>query len=158
MFNSKQKPNSKFVEQMGDFFDRIGQPRIAGKLFGYLLTCDPPQQSAAELQQAISVSAGSVNSMLRLLQVAGFVDRHGQAGGRKLWYRINHGAFSRVLMLRMQLVSELRAMAELGLQELDAQGERADRLLEMRDCYAFFEQEFPALVDRYLSKLEKSRC
>ncbi len=158
MSGSKQQPGSEFVEQMGDFFDRIGQPRIAGRLFGYLLICDPPQQSAADLQQAISASAGSVNSMLRLLQVTGFVDRHGQAGGRKLWYRINPGAFSRVLTLRMQLVSELREMAELGLQAVDVQSDCADRLLEMRDCYAFFEQEFPALVDRYHSMLEKSTC
>ncbi len=142
-----------FVEQVGDFFERMGQPQIAGKLFGYLLICDPPEQSAAQLQKVVSASAGSVNTMLRLLQASGFVERRSEPGSRKLWYWIAPGAFSRVLTIRMQLVSELKALAESGLAEIasDTSHQRADRLQEMRDCYAFFDREFPALVARYQS-------
>lgn len=138
-----------FHERTGDFFERLGLPRIAGRLFGYLLTCDPPEQNAAQLQEAVSASAGSVNTMLRTLRAAGFVERRGEKGGRRLWYRISPGAFSRVLEQRMQLVSELRVLAEAGLQEVGPESERADRLREMRDCYAFFEREFPMVIERY---------
>ena len=64
-----------FAERMGDFFDRLGQPRIDGKLFGYLLSGDPPEQSAVQLQEVVSASAASVSTMLRMLRVSGFVER-----------------------------------------------------------------------------------
>ena len=145
-----------FAERMGDFFDRLGLSRIAGKLFGYLLICDPPEQNAVQLKQVVSASAGSVSTMLRMLQASGFVERRSEPGGRRLWYWIAPGAFSRVLTMRMQLVSELRALAEMGLAEMkpDEIGKRGKRLREMRDCYAFFDREFPALVERYKSTME----
>lgn len=45
----------------------------------------------AQIGQAVSASAGSVNTMLRLLQRAGVVERRGEPGGRRLWYRIASG-------------------------------------------------------------------
>ena len=148
-----------FAERMGDFFDRLGLPRIAGKLFGYLLICDPPEQNAVQLKEVVAASAGSVSTMLRMLQTSGFVERRSEPGGRRLWYWIAPGAFSRVLTMRMQLVSELRAMAEMGLAEMKPnergkRGKRGKRLREMRDCYAFFDREFPALIERYNSTME----
>ena len=89
--------------------------------------------------------------MLRLLQVSGFVERRSEPKSRKLWYWIAPGAFSRVLSKRMQLVSELRILAETGLSEIkmNKNSNRGDRLREMRDCYEFFDHEFPALVKRF---------
>ena len=140
--------NLDFVNRVGEFFDSIGQPRVAGRLFGYLLICDPSEQTAAQLQTAIGASAGSVNTMLRQLMGAGFVERRGEPGGRRLWYRIAPGAFGRALAARVRLITQLKELAEAGLA-INSNGKRADRLLEMRDCYAFFEEEFPALVERY---------
>ena len=153
--NSKNQ--TAFVERVGDFFERMGQAQIAGRLFGYLLICDPAEQSAAQLQDAVSASAGSINNMLRLLQASGFVERRSEAGSRKHWYWIAPGAFSRVLSQRMQLVSELKILAETGLaeMELSKSNKRGERLREMYDCYEFFEQEFPALVKQFDSRSVK---
>lgn len=152
----RKRTEMAFAERMGNFFDRLGQPRIAGKLFGYLLVCDPPEQNAVRLREVVSASAGSVSTMLRILQASGFVERRSEPGGRRLWYWIAPGAFSRVLTMRMQLVGELRALAETGLAEMTPaeRGKRGERLREMRDCYAFFDREFPALVERYKSTME----
>ena len=120
--------DSSFASRMGDFFDRLGQPRIAGMLFGDLLICEPPEQSAAQLQRAVAASSGSVSTMLRLLQRVGFVERRGETGGRRLWYRVAPGAFSRVLTLRMQLITELRKLAEIGLTEKESKAGQGGRL------------------------------
>ena len=48
-----QPTANTFQERMGDFFERMGQPRIAGRLFGYLLICRPPEQNAAQLKDAV---------------------------------------------------------------------------------------------------------
>jgi hypothetical protein len=49
----------------------------------------------------------------------------------------------------MRLVSELKNLAEIGLEEMGPRTAQAGRLREMRDCYEFFEREFPGLVERY---------
>ena len=138
-----------FVEQMGEFFARMGQQRIAGRIFGHLLICSPPEQTAAQLQEAAGASAASVSSMARLLEQIGYVERRGEPSSRRLWYRISPGGVSRAMAQRMQLASELLHLAEIGLEEIDDDPERADRLREMRDFYGFFERELPALLERY---------
>lgn len=149
------RSGSAFVERMGDLFERMGQPRIAGRIFGHLLICQPSEQNAAQLRAATGASTGSVSTMLRLLRSAGFVESRGESGGRRRWYRITPGAFSRVLKLRMQLVTELRELAELGLEEVGAEAEDTGRLREMRDCYGFFEREFPAVMARYEAEVSQ---
>ena len=141
--------SGNFEEQMGDLFERMGQPRIAGRLFGYLLVCVPSEQSAAQIRDAIGASDGSVSMMLKLLRSAGFVEARGEAGGRRRWYRIGPGSFARVLAMRMRLVTELKNLAETGLKAIGEDSESAARLIEMRNCYAFFEREFPQLLERY---------
>ena len=149
-------PPDDFLDQMGDFFDQLGLSRIAGRLFAFLLVCDPPEKSAADLTEAIQASAGSVNTMLRLLVGLGLVSRRGRVGTRQYLYRIQPDAWSGLLIGRLRLVGRLRELAELGLERVgDAPGGR-DRLQAMHDFYAFFEAEMGVLIERYLS-LQKSR-
>lgn len=141
-----------FVDRMGDTFDEMGIPRIAGRLFGWLLICEPPEQSSAQLAEAVEASAGSVSTMMRLLERGGLAERIGQPGSRKVWYRIRPDAFEAVLMQRVRQVTGLRELAEEGIRELEQEGRQAERLREMRRFYAFFERELPALVAKYVGK------
>ena len=58
---------AEFTARMGDFFERIGLPPIGGRIFGWLLVCDPEEQDAAQISAAVEASAGSVNTMARML-------------------------------------------------------------------------------------------
>ncbi len=149
------QPAGGFSERMGDLLERMGQPRIAGRIFGHLLVCTPPEQSAAQLRSAVDASAGSVSTMLQLLRNAGLVEARGEPGSRRRWYRVSPGAFARVLAVRMRFVTELENLAEMGLREIDRDTD-PERLLEMRDCYAFFSREFPALLERYRSTVRNA--
>jgi biotin operon repressor len=46
-----------------------------GRVYGWLLICDPPQQSLTQLADALSVSKASVSTVARQLQEAGMVER-----------------------------------------------------------------------------------
>ena len=49
------------------------------------------------------------------------------------------------------------ALAEQGLELLaDEPAERRERLQEMRDFYAFFEEELPVLLDRWEAERKES--
>lgn len=145
MSNTEQR----FTDAMGEFFANLGLTRTGGHIFAHLLICDPPEQSASDIMEATGASAGAINTMLRQLIGVGLVERRGEAGSKRLWYSVPPGAFTRMVVARLGVVTELRELAELGLEGLDQNPVRARRLKEMRKCYRFFEREFAELVERY---------
>ncbi len=158
---TKNKLSAKldtFVEQVGEIFASAGHQRIAGRLFGWLLICDPPHQSAAEILEATGASKASVSTNLRLLQAAGLVKRIGVAGERRAYYQMNIEAWSKDLEGRVAEISAMRRVAESGLEALEsAPVERRERLEAMRAFYTFFEKEMPMLLERWEQELESKR-
>lgn len=148
--NPEAQTPETFVEQMGEFYAQVGMPRIAGRLIGWLLICDPPQQSADELGEAIGASRGSISTMLRLCKGTGLVESLGMPGERKTYYRIRPSAWTKALHDSTARFTTMKALAEEGLKVLaGAPVEQRKRLEGMRDLYGFFEEEFPALIERW---------
>ena len=138
------------TEDVGILFEELGMPRMAGRILGWLSMCDPPYQSAAELSAVIGISKGSVSSMTRLLIQVGLVERMGLPQNHVTYYRIKPGAWFELMRRRIAHITAMRQLAERGLALMagkDVQLHR--RLEEIRDFYAFFEQELPALLDRW---------
>ena len=140
---------AEFAEQMGDLFDQVGLSRIAGRLFGFLLVCQPSEQSANDLSTAVQASAGSVNTQLRLLVGLGLIARRGRVGSRQYLYHVQPEAWSGLLAGRIRLVARLRELAEQGLKIVGDAPDSRKRLQAMRDFYSFFEAEMEALIARY---------
>lgn len=139
-----------FVEEMGNFFEGAALPRMAGRILGWLLVCDPPHPTFAELREALRASKGSISTMTRLLVGLGVVERITLPGDRRSRYRVHGDAWTRLLRERTQTVSETRRMAERGLQLLAGESpERRERLRRMHELYAWWEREAFALLDRW---------
>jgi DNA-binding transcriptional regulator GbsR (MarR family) len=144
----------EFSDLFGAFFERMGYPRMAGRIWGWLLVCVPPERTAAQIAESLSTSRGSVSTMTRLLMQTGLIERLGVPGRRRSVYRIKSGGFTEVLKMKLQFTTELRRIAEHGLDLLEGwPKESRIRLEEYRDLCVFFEREFPALI----AKWEKER-
>ena len=140
----------QFIEDMGIRFEEMGLPRMAGRIFGWLLVCEPPHQSAQELASVVGASKGSISSMTRLLIQSGIVERLGLPGKRGIYYRIKPGSWSELMRVRMGYVTALRELADHGLTLMAGKDPKLSRRLrELRNLYAFLEKEIPALLDRY---------
>jgi DNA-binding transcriptional regulator GbsR (MarR family) len=137
-----------FVEDVGLFFEEMGFPRMAGRILGWLLICEPPEQSAAELAKALQASKGSLSTMTRLLIQVGLVERVGLPGQRRDYFRIRPGAWPQLIRTQMQVMTGLHEVVERGLGLL-ANLERRERLREAHDLYAFLERELPLLFQRW---------
>ncbi len=139
-----------FVERVGEFYARLGLPRIAGRLIGWLLICTPEHQSADELCEGIGASRGSISNMLRLCTSWGLVESLGLPGERKRYYRIRPRAWAEALDDSTARFTAMREIAEEGLDVLrEAPPEQRTRLEGMKELYSFFEEEFPALIERW---------
>jgi len=139
---------------MGSFFAELGLPQNAGRLFGYLLTCEPAEQSAKGLGRGVGASTGSVNTMLRMLVGMGMVTRRAQVGSRQYLYQIRPGAWMDLIAARLHMVARLNELAQLGLDCLGETSERTKRLEAMRDFYAFLDSEMVGAINRYVRERE----
>jgi hypothetical protein len=72
-----------FADHVGRFYAREhGFPPMAGRLLGYLMICDPPQQTIDELSDALMASRSAITGAVKMLETYGFVARTRKAGER----------------------------------------------------------------------------
>jgi DNA-binding transcriptional regulator GbsR (MarR family) len=144
---------AELVEQMGQMLAASGLPRVAGRIWAYLLICEPPQQSAADLAESLHASRGAISGGVRILETAGLVRRTSRRGDRKEYFHVPPGSIVSVLNARLPVTTAWRRMAEHGLELLaDRTPEQRARMQELRDVYAFMEQELPSMLERFLEQ------
>ena len=150
MNNERQVEEKNFVEEFGIVFVQLGLTRMAGRILGWLLISDPPHQSIDELAEALSASKGSISTTTRLLIQLGLIERFSLPGVRHDYFRIRRGALDHLTRQRTDQITMLRQLAERGLELVKGKNPLIRQgLEEMRDIYAFYEREFPALVERW---------
>jgi len=150
MNNNRQAEEKRFVEEVGIFFEQSGMPRMAGRILGWFLISDSPHQTTSELAEALMASKGSISTTTRLLIRIGLIERFSVPGVRHDYFRFKPGAWHQMLKDSLVQVTAARQLAEHGLELLEGKA-YVNRLSleEMRDMYAFFEREFPALLERW---------
>src|SRR3954471_1251612 len=74
---------SRFVEEMGQMLASYGMTPMSGRMWGWLLICEPPEQTAAEIADALDASRGATRGTARLLATAGRIRRTTRRGDRR---------------------------------------------------------------------------
>jgi DNA-binding transcriptional ArsR family regulator len=126
-----------WVERVATFFsERYGLPPITGRILGWLMICDPPEQSAEEIARAIGASRASLTTNMRLLTGGGLVHRLTRSGGRTAYYRIDDDAWEKVIRQRVESMMAFGRIAEEGMDLIGGSSPRATRI---RAARTFFE-------------------
>jgi DNA-binding transcriptional regulator GbsR (MarR family) len=142
-----------FIEQAAQQLYEQGLPRMAGRVWGYLLICEPPQQTAAELATALQASRSSISGTVKLLEAGGLVQRSTTPGDRRERFSIPSDFAHQILRRRMAFISSWVTLADLGLEAIaDRAPESSERLRDLRSMWEFMEGEIPALIERYLER------
>ena len=92
---------AQFTDRMGVLFEAEGQPRIAGRLFGYLLVSEDPR-SLDQLAETLHVSKASVSTNARMLADKGMLERLCRPGDRHDYYGVAPELFSRSMAERLK--------------------------------------------------------
>ena len=133
---------AEFVDRMGLFFETLGASRTMGRVYGWLMICDPPQQLLGELAATLAVSKASVSTVARQLQEAGMVERLPSAA-RQHRYRITPGGFTNVLNAQLARMQSGIPAADFGLQMLgDDRAEQRERVQDFRDFCEFSANDY----------------
>lgn len=127
-----------------------GLPLVGGRIFAYLLVCEPAEQTAAQIAGAVSASLGTVSSMTRLLLSARLIARLTRRGERSAVYLIADDAMSTITRATIEAAHMAREMTDRGLSLMaDRPPQATARLRDLRDVYLIFEQSVPALLDAW---------
>ena len=142
---------SAFVEEMGQALAAYGMTPMAGRMWGWLLICEPPEQTAADLAEALQASRGAISGTARMLATAGMIRRTTRRGDRREYFSAPPEAFDQFLANAGRIYRHFREITERGLAAIaDRPPASRRRLEELHDVFAFVEQEVPTVVDRFL--------
>ncbi len=154
----KQLGFAHYIEQWGMLFELLGATRMMGRILGWLLICDPPEQTAKEIADAIDVSIGSISTATKTLNQGAMIERIGLPGQRSVYFRIKPGMWTQLLKTRMGRLAAMRELADKGMDLLSPADDDAKlRLREIRDYCAFVEKEFPILLERWEEAWKKGQ-
>ena len=149
---------SEFVEEMGRALASYGMTPMAGRMWGWLLICEPPEQTAADIAEALGASRGAISGTARILAGAGFIRRTTHRGDRREWFNAEPEALESFMQNAGRIYAQLRGIAERGLDAISYRHAKSrERLEEMRDLLAYVEREVPAIVDRFLAERAATR-
>jgi DNA-binding transcriptional regulator GbsR (MarR family) len=132
----------EWVEQVAMFLAADGVPPIAGRILGWLMVCDPPEQSAAQIAEAIGASRASLTTNLRVLLTMGFMTKRTRPGERTAYYRLAEGAWEAVVRRQIAALASFREVAAAGLDLLGPRTERAARIREAHGVFEWMAEVF----------------
>ncbi len=75
--DSSRRAKLHYAEDFGLAFEQEGLPRMAGRIFGWMLVAESPHQSLQELAEALRASKGSISNMTRYLMQLDVIERVG---------------------------------------------------------------------------------
>ena len=139
-----------YIEEMGIAIEGLGLPRMAGRVLGALLIADPPEQSAEDLAETLQASRGSISTTTRLLEMPGLIERVSKPGDRRVYYRNRPDAWYQATRREAAALGQMRELADKALDLLEgAPDEVRQGAEDMREFYAFWEREMPAVLDHW---------
>ena len=148
--DGQHKELVSFVDEIGLLYEELGLPRAWGRVLGWLLVCEPDDQSAEDLVEILHASRGAISMATRSLIRMGVVERQTKRGDRRTYYRIRPGTWTSVFEQQLQSTTKMRQLAQQCLELLhDEPAPRRDRLQELHDFTHFYERECHALIARW---------
>ena len=143
-----------FADHAGRFYARrYGFPPMVGRLIGYLAVCDPPEQSIAELAEALLASRSAITGAIKVLEAIGIIGRSRAAGQRMDRVRIELGS-QRSLGMDITEYQELGELAREGLAVVrDAPPEQQATLLWMAAFADFLVERISVMQQEWKERL-----
>ena len=140
-----------FVEAMGHYMGSYKMTPMAGRLWAWLLICEPAEQTAAELAGSLQASRGAISGAAAFLSTVGMIRRVRRRGDRREYFSAPPGTFDSVLRSAGSAYARLVEITEEGLVATADRSPRSQaRLQEVHDATVFIRDVFPDLVDEYL--------
>jgi DNA-binding transcriptional regulator GbsR (MarR family) len=144
-----------FVERWSRILASEGLPPVAGRLWAWLLICEPPDQTVDEISEVIGASRGAISGAVRMLEPSGLIVRTKRPGDRREHWRTSPDAVIHMLEAKERATRpSLRALDDMLLAYADRSEESLGRLREVQRLYAMMRGMFPQLIAQIRAERE----
>lgn len=132
-----------WVERIAKYCaDQDGLPLIAGRVLGWLMICDPPEQSAGEIAEAIGASRASLTTNLRLLNSVGLISQGTSPGKPTVYYRVDDGVWETVVRRQIASLALFGEITRDGMELIGRSTKRAARIRAANEVFAWMAKVF----------------
>jgi DNA-binding transcriptional regulator GbsR (MarR family) len=143
----------RFVERFALILAENGFPRMAARVFAYVLADEADRYTAAELAEGLRVSPAAISGAVRFLVQTGLVGKEREPGERSDTYRIyDDDVWGAIIRQRLPMIQRWIDGISDGLDHLE-EGSRGWR--RMRETQAYFEwvrDESVSLMDNWAQR------
>ncbi|GAA3161999.1 transcriptional regulator [Nonomuraea salmonea] len=130
----------RWVERVAAFcVEEWGLPPITGRILGWLMICDPAEQSAGQIADVIQASRASLTSNMRFLTAIGLVKKVRRPGDRTAYHRIEDDAWQKVIQRKLESLSAFGEIADEGLAIAGGDERRAERIKAAHDSLTWLQ-------------------
>ncbi len=143
-----------FVETFGATLQVAGMQRIVARVVALMLADEDGRMTAAEVRDALHVSAAAVSNAMTFLTTYGFVTKERERGGRRDLYVLHTDTWHDVTLQKAAMIGYLVDQLERGVDAVGGAGTEAGRRLAYSaDFYRFV----AAQLDRLVGEWEQQR-
>jgi DNA-binding transcriptional regulator GbsR (MarR family) len=146
---STKTERARFVERMGGALPVAGLPGLPSRIFAALLVDDDGRMTAAEIAEALGVSAGAVSGAVKYLGQLGMIRRERERGARRDVFVVDDDAWHGTMMNAQQQYAPMFSALDQALADLPAADPARRRLVLSREFLAFVDAEMQGLAARW---------
>ena len=140
----------RYVERFAMVLQESGIPRMAARVFAYVLADDAEKYTAAELARGLRVSPAAISGALRYLLQVRLLSKEREPGSRSDQYRIfDEDVWGTIFAHRLPLLDGYEAAAADGARMLPPGSAGERRMRESQEFFAFLRVEFGKLLEKW---------
>jgi DNA-binding transcriptional regulator GbsR (MarR family) len=137
----------QFVDGWSAILALEGLPPVAGRLWAWLLVCEPEDQTVQEIADAIGASRGAISGAVRMLEPSGLIIRSKRRGERREYWRTSPDAMIHSLQAKERQTRPSFNALDTAITALSDRPEASlARLRETQRLYAMLLDMFPRLI------------
>lgn len=146
----------RFVERFAILLEENGIPRMAGRVFAYVLADDADRYTAGELAEGLQVSPAAISGAVRWLVQTGMLGKEREPGARADTYRIyDDDVWGTITRQRVSILDRWIGALDDGLQHLDRETRGGRRLRETRAYFEWLRDETEGLMERWAKRRQE---
>jgi DNA-binding transcriptional regulator GbsR (MarR family) len=138
------------VERFGQTLETGGMPRMAARVFAYVLAEDSDRYTAGELAEGLRVSPAAISGAVRYLLDARLLFREREPGRRGDLYRVyDDDVWSKIMGARLPALDHWAEAIDEAITLIGADHPGGRRLVETREFFRFMRRETEQTMQRW---------
>lgn len=138
------------VERFAQTMEASGVPRMAARVFAYVLAEDSDRYTATELAEGLRVSPAAISGAVRYLLDTRLLFREREPGMRSDLYRVyDDDVWSAIMSARVPIMDQFIVGLDEAIELIGDDSRGVHRLRESREFFSFMQREMTEMLERW---------